>query len=143
MLLTCFWSEHAHSLSFVPKNFGVCLPPNSHISTFSTCDTRLSLESAWASPCQKDHHRLTALFPSDSVSGRCYEQKLSSVAAASGTSETALHAWNAGNNDEAAHHRPVPVPARPPGMWLLAKKRYLILHEDNVFLLLVYPVFTI
>lgn len=43
------------------------------------------------------------------------QAKLSFVAAAPGSSETAWRSWNEGNNEEAAHHGPVPVPAPPSG----------------------------
>lgn len=94
VLLT--YSRSDHSLSVLPRRTRVCLSLSSHIGTFSTCDTRLSPESGWASLCLKDHQHLTPLFPSDSGSGRCHQLKLSFVAAAPGTSETVLPAWNKG-----------------------------------------------
>ena len=115
------------------KNFSVCLPLNSRISTFSTCDTRLSPESARASPCQKDHQHLTPLFPSDLVSGRCYKLKLSFVAAASGTSETGLHAWNAGNSEGVAHHHPVPVPVPPSRECGCLQRKVVLSHVKKNF----------
>lgn len=146
--LVCSWPISgltAFSLSAVMKNFCVCLPLSFPISTFTICDTRLSPESAWASPCQKDPQHLSPLFQRDSASGRCYELKLSFVAAASGTSETVLHARNRGTmrslrilctwaNCRCSLWR----------MWLLENKSSFRLCEKMCFFpLLVYLVFTI
>lgn len=126
--LTCL------SLSAVIMNFCVCLLLSSHISTVSTCDTRLSPESAWASPCQKDHQHLTALFPSDSGPGRCYKLKLSFVAAAPGTS---WQRWGLewGNSEDAAQRSPLPVAAPPSGERGCVQRKVVLSYvKNNIFL---------
>lgn len=131
VLLTYFWSKHALSLlSWSSMSVFPSTPTSAH-SGHVTQDCHQNQPRPLL--VKRTISTWPPLFPRDSVSGRCYKLKLSFVAAAPRTSETVLHAWSSGNNEEAAHQRLCQSPLLPPEMWLLAEKSCFISHEKKFF----------
>lgn len=133
VLLTYFWSKHALCLCCHEEVPCLSSPqlPHQHIQGMwhkivTRISPGLSLSKGPSAPDPPSSQETQC-------SGRCYKLKLSFVAAAPRTSETVLHAWSSGNNEEAAHQRLCQSPLLPPEMWLLAEKSCFISHEKKFF----------